>query len=67
MLKTKAELEEKVQELQERLEDEEEVNVDFRNKKDKLVVFTKEQACQLEGLKIKLQKVSNARNISRMK
>ena len=59
---TKAMLEDKVRELQERLEDEEEINVDFRNKKDKLIVFSKEQKAHRDGLKVKLGKVEEEKN-----
>ena len=62
LMETKAILQEKAQEMKERLEDEEEINVDYRNKKDKLINFTKEQYCLRDALKNKLVKVQEEKD-----
>ena len=62
LMETKAILQEKAQEMKERLEDEEEINVDYRNKKDKLINFTKEQHCLRDALKNKLIKVQEEKD-----
>ena len=53
LLETKQELADKYQELQERLEDEEEINIDIIAKKKKLKVFTEEQSSLRDALKLK--------------
>ena len=54
---TKSKLEDKVKELQERLEVEEEINVDYRNRKNKLLDATKEYKTLRDALKNKVGKV----------
>ena len=64
LLETRAVLESKVKEYQERLEDEEEINIDFSNKKEKLTHFTAEQKAQREALKVKISKVQDERELT---
>ena len=51
LMETKQDLADKYQELQERLEDEEEINIDIIAKKKKLKVFTEEQLSLRDALK----------------
>ena len=58
LLKTKAELDGKVKEFTERLEDEEEINADLTNKRRKLESECKELRKDIDGLEQTLSKVS---------
>ena len=62
LLETKIILEEKTRELQERLEDDEELNVDVMNKKELLIKFTKEQRTLSTALNLKLKKLEEERD-----
>ena len=57
LLKTKAELDGKVKEFTERLEDEEEINADLSNKRRKLEMECKELRKDIDGLEGTLSKV----------
>ena len=58
LLKTKSELDGKVKEFTERLEDEEEINADLTNKRRKLESECKELRKDIDGLEQTLSKVS---------
>ena len=53
LIKAKVDAEIKIKEFQERLEDEEEINIDIIAKKKKLKVFTEEQLSLRDALKLK--------------
>ena len=59
---TKALLADKVQELQERLENEEEINGDYLGKKEKLQKFAAEQRNHRNALRAKLSKMEEDRD-----